>query len=211
MDLKKILDSIKVLLSGEELVNEEVALATEVTDEATEDIVVEFETQTLEDGQTVIEAETFAEGSAVFIVTETDNVPLPIGEYMLADGRSLVVQEEGVIFSIGEVASEEQAPEDEELAETSVSLEEHNTAIAALQAQIDELKASLNLSAETITEKDTVIEDLNLKLSKLPAVNKLTHSPETLAFREAIFSKEEKLTETTFSKILDGISNKTNK
>jgi len=62
---------------------------------------VKLAQQTLDNG-TVIEAESFEAGQSVFIVTEDERVALPIGEYKLEDGRSLVVEEEGVIASIGE-------------------------------------------------------------------------------------------------------------
>lgn len=72
---------------------------------------VELETAVLEDGVTQIEAEVFAEGNEVFIVMEEEKVPLPVGEYTLSDGRVLVVQEEGIIFSVGEAVLEEEEKE----------------------------------------------------------------------------------------------------
>jgi len=65
-----------------------------------------FETANLEDGTTV-EAEAFAAGEAVFVVAEDGNIPLPVGSYTLEDGRELVVEEEGVIASVGEVEAPE--------------------------------------------------------------------------------------------------------
>ena len=46
------------------------------------------------------------DGKEVFIVTEDDRVPMPIGEYTLEDGRSVVVKEEGLIDSISEATEE---------------------------------------------------------------------------------------------------------
>ena len=60
---------------------------------------VKLDTLNLENG-TVIEAESFESGREVFIITEDDRVPMPIGEYTLEDGRSVVVKEEGLIDSI---------------------------------------------------------------------------------------------------------------
>ena len=59
----------------------------------------------LENG-TVIEAEEFKEGEAVFIVTEDEKVPMPIGDYKLEDGSILVVAEEGIIGAAKEVEEE---------------------------------------------------------------------------------------------------------
>ena len=63
----------------------------------------------LENG-TIIEAEEFAEGKEVFIVTEDELVALPIGDYELEDGQVLIVAEEGIIASIG---AAEEAPAEE--------------------------------------------------------------------------------------------------
>lgn len=78
-----------------------------------------FETANLEDG-TTIEAESFAAGEAVFVLAEDGNIPLPVGSYTLEDGREMVVEEEGVIASVGEV----EAPEVEvEVEQTEVEVE----------------------------------------------------------------------------------------
>ena len=54
---------------------------------------------TLENG-TIIEAEAFEAGQSVFIVTEDDKVPLPVGDYEIEGGKILSVQEEGIIATI---------------------------------------------------------------------------------------------------------------
>tara|TARA_R110001606_G_scaffold394060_1_gene564617 strand:+ start:975 stop:1991 length:1017 start_codon:yes stop_codon:yes gene_type:complete len=76
------------------------------------DMHVELETQLLEDGVTTIEADAFEEGAEVFIVMDEERVPLAVGEYTLEDGRSLVVETDGVIAMIGEqVQGEEEGEE----------------------------------------------------------------------------------------------------
>ena len=53
----------------------------------------------LEDGKTKIEAEEFAEGFQVAIVTEDEQkIPMPVGEYKLDgdEGEMLVIKEEGI-------------------------------------------------------------------------------------------------------------------
>ncbi len=45
----------------------------------------------------VLEAEVFEAGNEVFVVSGEDRVPAPVGEHLLADGRVLVIAEEGVI------------------------------------------------------------------------------------------------------------------
>jgi hypothetical protein len=60
---------------------------------------VELEDRKLDNG-TVISADEFAEGQPVFIVTEDERIPMPVGEYEMEDGSMLVVEEEGVIGAI---------------------------------------------------------------------------------------------------------------
>ena len=86
---------------------------------------VKFEQMTLENGA-VLEAESFEAGNEVFVLSGEDRVAAPIGEHLLADGRILVITEEGVIAEIkeadAEVAEEveAQAEEPTELAEVEV-------------------------------------------------------------------------------------------
>lgn len=60
---------------------------------------VELAEMTLKNG-TVIEAESFEAGEAVFIKSEDNKEALPVGEYELEDNKILVVSEEGVIAEI---------------------------------------------------------------------------------------------------------------
>lgn len=81
---------------------------------------VELEDRKLDNG-TVISADEFAEGQPVFIVTEDERIPMPIGEYMMEDGSMLVVEEEGVIAAI---KAADEAEEEEEVVEEEAKVEE---------------------------------------------------------------------------------------
>ena len=116
------LNKIKVLLGMEETPQVEEATPQEL-EEAKEQL--KFEDAALEDG-TIISAEAFEVGNAVFIVVEEEQQPLPVGEYAMADGSLLVVEEEGVIAEIKaadeeveEVAEEEVVEQSEEVVEQS--------------------------------------------------------------------------------------------
>lgn len=63
-----------------------------------ESVEVKMATATLEDG-TVLEAEAFEEGQQVFIVSEEERIPAPVGEHT-TDVGVIVVEEEGVIASV---------------------------------------------------------------------------------------------------------------
>ena len=116
------LNKIKVLLGMEETPQVDEATPQEL-EEAKEQL--KFEEATLEDG-TVISADAFEVGNAVFIVVEEDQQPLPVGEYALADGSLLVVEEEGVIADI-KAADEEVEEEVEEVVEQSEEVVEQSS------------------------------------------------------------------------------------
>ena len=83
--------------------------------ELSEENEIKLAQATLENG-TIIEADEFAEGKEVFIVTEDEKVALPVGSYKLDDGQELIIEEEGIIKSIGEaVEAPEEAPAEEEV------------------------------------------------------------------------------------------------
>jgi len=75
-------------------------------------IEVKLEETKLENG-TVVTAESFEKGKEIFIVTDDEKVALPVGEYLLEDGRLIVVEEEGTIADIREVSDEAPAKEEE--------------------------------------------------------------------------------------------------
>ena len=116
------LNKIKVLLGMEETPQVEEATPQEM-EEAKEQL--RFEEAALEDG-TIISADAFEVGNAVFIVVEEDQQPLPVGEYALADGSLLVVEEEGVIAEI-KSADEEVEEEVEEVVEQSEEVVEQSS------------------------------------------------------------------------------------
>ena len=130
---------------------------------------VKLEDMKLENG-TVISADSFEEGSEVFIVTDDEKVAMPVGEYILEDSRLLVVSEEGIIADVREVADEVPAKETEEGEEITSDLEEEAPAEEAkeemgyatreelasrcdeLKSMIDEVKAMMAPKEEDLAE-----------------------------------------------------------
>ncbi len=78
------------------------------------DMKVKLEEMKLENG-TLIESESFEKGKEIFIKTDDEKVAMPVGEYILEDGRLLVVEEEGIIGDMREVSDE--VPQKEEAKE----------------------------------------------------------------------------------------------
>ena len=126
----------------------------------------------LVDGVTVLEANEFVSGQEVYIVSEEEKIPLPIGEYELEDGKILVVSEDGIIAEIKEAVEEEEAVEPEaevpveatvETVEAtpkkiikSVSEEHHFAELAKLQSEIDALKLAVVEVIETVETVEEV-------------------------------------------------------
>jgi len=136
----------------------------------------------LQDGVTVIEAETFEPEMAVFIVNEDERVPMPVGEYVLEDGNVLKVEVEGVIASIE--MPEEEAPEVEVEVETTKKEEEMATEAATPKrvvesvtkemffSEIEKLRAEI---AELKLSKTEVVEAVELSNDNIEV---LSHNPD---------------------------------
>ena len=80
-------------------------------------IEVKLEEQKLDNG-TRVEAESFEKGKEIFILTDDEKVAMPVGEYLLEDGRLVVVAEEGIIDDVREVSDEVPQKEEESKDET---------------------------------------------------------------------------------------------
>jgi len=157
----------------------------------------------LEDGQTRIEAEEFAAGFQVVIVTEDDQrIPMPEGEYKL-DGEEeeiLVIKEEGVIFEIKkeevvdreeevdveeEVEVKDEVVEEEMAAEKpvkktveSIVKETFFTEIEALKKENEELKAEIEHLSKVETKEEVTTEEVVELSNEEPAVKPISHNPE---------------------------------
>ena len=190
---------------------------------------VELEDRKLDNG-TVISADEFAEGQPVFIVTEDERIPMPIGEYQMEDGSMLVVEEEGVIGSIKAEEAEEEVVEEEAQVEEEMSevaepkkvvesniVETHfseeqkselveailssvNPLIEELQNKVSELEAKLSAEAEVEVKAEE--EVVEQQLSKA-----FKHTPEVKSEKKQIMFSQNR-TLTTFDRVLSKISNK---
>lgn len=149
---------------------------------------VALESVKLENG-TVLQAEKFEAGEAVFIQTEDESVALPIGEYELEDGRMLVVAEEGVIAELraaGEEVVEEEMAEEEEVKEEEMAYatkEELGAAMDELKGMIEEVKQMMNpkeeeeeMSAEEQVSEEAT-EEVEMSAQE-PAAKPIKANPE---------------------------------
>lgn len=159
---KTIVDKIKLVLSGK----------TEEKKEEKEEKKVELAEVTTADGL-VLFAEIFEAGQPIYVVSEAVQVPAPAGEYLLADGKKIVVEVEGLIGSILPATPSEAV--DTPPAPAVLSKEDIATMIQdALKPVVDVLS---ELSKEGVTDKDK-IKDLETQLSDKPASEGVKVNPD---------------------------------
>ena len=122
---------------------------------------VSFEVQAkLVDGTIIVStADALAESVDISVLTEDGTtIELPIGEYETEDGITFVVEEAGVIASIGEAEVEEEAPVEEEEVVEAAELSEFDSLekrIANLEVVIAELKGDTEVEEEELAEETT--------------------------------------------------------
>ena len=172
----------------------------------------------LENG-TVLVAEEFKAGEAIFIKSEEEQIALPVGEYKLENEMVLVVKEEGLISEIKEVEAEKEEEEKEEVEAADhkdeekeemryVTKEEFNKAVDEIKAMIDEMgKEKEEMSEETATEEvKEEVKETELSATKEEAVEPIKHNPETEQNKKGKFLFGQKRTETTMDRVFSKIA-----
>lgn len=210
MKANDMLNKIKTIIGGIEL-----------TEEVKE---VQLAEMKLQNG-TVVEAEEFKKDEAIFIKSDEERIAMPVGEYVLEDGKLLVVEEEGIIADMRDVSDDVPAKEEaseeevkEEMAEEAdvadwkgmeKRIKNLEDAIADLKA--DKVEASEDIKEETkedIVEEvkeeltEEIKEDVNeeVELSAVETVAPVKHNPE--AKNESKFTlKKNNYPETLQSRI----------
>ncbi len=198
-------------------------------------IEVKLEEMKLENG-TIVSAESFEKDKELFIVTDDEKVAMPVGEYILEDGRLLVVEEEGLIADVREVSDEvpakeeettedlEEKEEEKEMAEVGdwegmeKRIQNLEDAIADLKGEvkaedIDEVKeeemsddVQAPLKSRTVKEEFSEEEVLKEELSQA-AAKPIKHNPEA----ETKQTRKVEFGRGQFNTTLDRVLNKLNK
>jgi len=212
MKANDMLNKIKTIIGGIEL-----------TEEVKE---VQLAEMKLQNG-TVVEAEEFKKDEAIFIKSDDERIAMPVGEYVLEDGKLLVVEEEGIIADMRDVSDDVPAKEEaseeevkEEMAEEELDeeaavydwegmekrIKNLEDAIADLKAdKVDapkEVEATEELSKEVKEEikEDVEVETVKEELSAVETVAPVKHNPE--AKNESKFTlKKNNYPETLQSRI----------
>ena len=183
-------------------------------------IEVKLEEMKLENG-TVVSADTFEKGSEIFIVTDDEKVAMPVGEYILEDGRLVIVEAEGMIADVRDVSDDvpakEETTEDLETVETEVPAEVAPEVEAIIEAVVEVI-------APVIEEVKSEIEELKKEFGKMrkyedeeeedkkkeemsAARKPIKHNPEAKTAQR----KQMQFAKGQFTSTLDRVLNKLNK
>ena len=140
----------------------------------------------LENG-TVLEADSFEQNMEVFILSDDERISLPVGEYQLEDGRTLTVEDEGVISQIAmEEEKEKEEKEDKDMEDKDKEKMEYVT--------------KEEFASQVATE-------IAVEMSKQPATKPIKHSPENKEDKKKFVFADNR-TQTTLDRIMSKLANK---
>jgi len=148
----------------------------------------------LEDGITVIEAEQFEPEYSVGIVTADGLVAMPVGEYVLEDGKILVVEVEGIIKEVKEAEAEAEVEVEVEASPEEVVAPEMEAEPVAPAPQakrivesvsketffeeIEKIRAEFASQIEELKAVKVELEAAKLELEEMPAAEPIAYNPE---------------------------------
>ena len=174
---------------------------------------IKLEQLKLENG-TILEADSFEAGKEVFILTEDEKVALPVGEYELEDGRSILVEEVGLIAEIKAEKEEEEVEAEEEKEEMQYATKEE---LAEVKEMIEEIKAMLepkeemsademgNLLTEELSKQE-IPDEVQVELNK-PAAEPIKANPEAESNNIGKFTWGQNRKKTTADRVMEKILN----
>jgi len=185
-------------------------------------IDVKLMEEKLENG-TVVSAEAFEKDNEIFIVTDDEKIAMPVGEYLLEDGRLVVVEAEGLIADVREVSDEvpakeeveetedleEEKKEEEKMADVAdwegmeKRIQNLEDAIASLKKEDVEMGVE-NGGLKSRTVKEEFSEEVKEELS---AVKPIKHNPEASTPQK----KQVQFAKGQFNTTLDRVLSKLNK
>lgn len=150
MGMSEIIQKMKVFLSNE--IPEEIEV--KMTDVKTKDgIILSFE------GELV-------SGIEIFVVDETGKNPATDGEYILEDGKTIVVAE-GKISEIKPVEEPIETPETEDVPVVEMPMAESGTTETKMEeVSLEDLKCKVKKLEEDFTQLSTILSELATEMGK---------------------------------------------
>jgi len=157
---------------------------------------------------TVVEAEKFEKGEAVFIKSDDEKIALPVGEYILEDGKLLVVEEEGLIADMRDVSDDVPAKEEEMAEEKKEELAEDDEAAvydwAGMEKRIKNLEIAVAKLKEAKEGGDTEVEAAKQEVKEelSTEVELSTETPEPIKHSPEIKEEGFKVNKSNYPKTL---------
>jgi len=185
----------------------------------------------LEDGVTNIAspADEWAAGVEVFIMADGEQMPLPVGEYVLADGSMLVVENDGIVANYTPANVEEestnveqdanavaeaaptQSPQAKAIIESVVKETkfEAEKEIESLKAELSALKGLIDEKFSAVAGSVDVITNELVELSK--PMDKVKHSPEKNTVKKVVELSKQEISNLSTADRINYYKNKFNK
>lgn len=185
----------------------------------------------LEDGVTNIAspADEWAAGVEVFIMADGEQMPLPVGEYVLVDGSMLVVENEGIVANYTPANVEEesanveqdanavaeaaptQTPQAKAIIESVVKETkfEAEKEIESLKAELSALKGLIDEKFSAVAGSVNVITNELVELSK--PMDKVKHSPEKNTIKKVVELSKQEVANLSTAERINYYKNKFNK
>jgi hypothetical protein len=173
-----IIEKLNKLIAKFSVVSEE----TPIVEENVQEVEIKLEEAKLQDG-TVVKwnAETM---EAVLVLVDAEGneseTPITVGEYVLEDGKIIVVEVEGIVKEIKEPEMvEEVAPIEEEMS-------------AKIQT-LEEIITNLSAEIETLKNDKVGLESKVIELSKEPAAKPINMNPNFSKFESDLNPVQKRL------------------
>ena len=185
----------------------------------------------LEDGVTNIAspADEWAAGVEVFIMADGEQMALPVGEYVLADGSMLVVENDGIVANYTPANVEEestnveqdanavaeaaptQSPQAKAIIESVVKETkfEAEKEIESLKAELSALKGLIDEKFSAVAGSVDVITNELVELSK--PMDKVKHSPEKNTIKKVVELSKQEISNLSTADRINYYKNKFNK
>jgi len=168
----------------------------------------------LENG-TVLEADSFEQNMEVFILSDDERISLPVGEYQLEDGRTLKVEDEGVISQIGMEEEKEEEKEEKDMEDKDkekmeyVTKEEFRKEMDNLRKYMEDMMKDKDEEKEKEKEEmaSQVATEIAVEMSKQPAAKAIKHSPENKEDKKKFVFADNRR-QTTLDRIMNKLANK---
>ena len=149
-------------------------------------IEVKLEEQKLENG-TRVEAESFEKGKEIFILTDDEKVAMPVGEYLLEDGRLIVVAEEGIIDDVREVSDEVPQKEEESKDETEDLEKEEELVDDGKEAAVDDwagMEKRIKNLEDAIADLKSKVGESNMEEEEVEMEEEVNRQPKSRTIKE---------------------------